>query len=427
MKWAKTLIPITEQRAGYHLRGKTPAQVVGQGITMQYVSGTILDPGTHPFEGYICWDGGIIMEVGKGTPPGEPQARGIITPLFINGHTHIGDSCFSDRIDIGIGLENIVNPPAGLKHRLLRSTPRDELLRGMRRSMKKMMRTGTMGFVDFREGGIPGVELLEQAHSCYQSDREPHTNTNPATNPDVGMQGDIQIQEATPYVFSRPASLSYDHEEIAQLLKHSVGIGISAMMDWEYSELEKIAKQVKAAGKLFAMHASETVREDIDMILDLKPDILVHLTSASSSDLELVADEAIEVVICPRTNSLFGFLPDIQLMLKHGISLSLGTDNLMFTEPNMFQEMEFARNLLRNTKNSNDSGEGTNYSAEVLKMSGYRMRKALNVKSGLSLDTKACFMVLQKSGTEPESAARSIIRNGRISLIVDGNSQWEVI
>lgn len=376
-------------------------------ITMQCVSGIILDPGSEPFKGYLCWDEGIIVELGKGTPPVPPLAKGIITTLFINGHTHIGDSRFSGMIDHGLGLRNIVDPPDGLKHRLLRTTPDSEIVQAMRESLNAMARTGTRGFLDFREGGGRGVSLLQQAFRDREQEKE------------------SQISTPTPHILSRPAALRHDKEEISHLLEHSIGIGISAMRDWEYPELEKIAAQVHSSGKLLSLHASETVREDIDRILDLKPDILVHLTSATPSDLELVADAGVQVVVCPRTNSLFGFLPDIPLMLGKGISLSLGTDNLMFSSPDMFREMDFTWRIAH-LKTRSRKAVTVPVPGEILRMAGYRLRKALNVKPGVSQGEKACFLVLSSPVMEPGSAPLSLIHGGKISLIVNKISQWEV-
>ena len=370
---------------------------------MQCVSGIILNLEEDAFQGYLCWEEGIITEVGKGTPPCEPEAKGLITPLFINGHTHIGDSAFSGKIDPNLGLREIVDPPGGLKHRLLAETPEDELISGITRSLRRMAHSGTGAFLDFREGGIKGIELLE-------SSRDRFAKETGFTIP-------------SPLILSRPSGPRYDRDEMHILLENSMGIGISALMDWEYSELEKVAAGAHKAGKLLALHASETVREDIDSILDLRPHILIHLTSATPSDLERVADAGVRVVLCPRANSLFGFLPDIPLMLKKGLSLTLGTDNIMFTTPDPFAEMDFAwrtgRYLVRKRGKAPTADD-------ILRMAGHNIKKVLNVKSGICQGDRANFMALAHSRIEPAAAAQTLIRGGDISLIVDGESQWRL-
>lgn len=359
---------------------------------MKCVAGIMYDPGTDPFKGYLCWDEEVVTEVGKGSPPIEPMASGIITPFFINGHTHVGDSCFYGTIDTSLSLEDIVVPPHGLKHQLLSTTPRDRLIEGMRSSLVNMASNGTGNFLDFREGGLPGLQQLEEARQS------------------------IKEQTAAPHIFSRPIQNKYDRTEIEALLERSSGLGISAMLDWDPGELEKVARDVRNAGKLLALHVSETVRENIDTILDLKPDILVHLTSASRSDLERVADAEVQVAVCPRANSLFGLRPDIVGMMELRIPLSLGTDNLMFTQPDMREEMRFTLDLLKaqcGSKRGDDAAES------ILCMAVTCLRKPLNVKSGVCQGESARFMVLPSPVTEPKTAALSIIHGGTISLMVN--------
>jgi len=370
---------------------------------MRCVAGTIYNPGEQPLRGYVCWEEGVIREVAPGNPPQEPEAEGIITPLFINGHTHIADSCLFGMVDLDQKLKDIVDPPHGTKHRLLATIPDDSLINGMIDSLHTMFTSGYGAFLDFREGGILGINLLQRAFN--------------------GFSEETFLSIPYPIVLSRPRCLEYDRDEITALLEHSAGLGISAMMDWDYPELEKVASEVRRSGKLFVLHASETVREDIDMILDLKPDILIHLTAAKPSDLELVADRGIEVVICPRSNALFGFLPDIPLMLEKGLSLTLGTDNLMFSSPDCFRELDFAWRIGRYQGRKVNSILSPD---EILAMAGSHIKKALNVKSGVSQDNKASFMVLSNPSIEHEFVATSIIHSGRISMIVDGKSHWEV-
>lgn len=75
-----------------------------------------------------------------------------IVPVFFNAHTHIADTIGMDtRIDRP--LSELVAPPNGLKHRLLRETSDDRLVSAMRDTISFMKATGTLGFADFREGG----------------------------------------------------------------------------------------------------------------------------------------------------------------------------------------------------------------------------------------------------------------------------------
>ena len=100
----------------------------------------------------IVVERGIIRRIEETS--GRPAAW--ICPAFFNAHTHVGDSVAMD-IPVTGDLEEMVTPPHGLKHRILASTPEDDLVAAMRATVRSMYRYGTAGFADFREGGVPGV------------------------------------------------------------------------------------------------------------------------------------------------------------------------------------------------------------------------------------------------------------------------------
>ena len=82
-------------------------------------------------------------------------------PAFFNAHTHLADTVAMDLPAHG-SLAELVKPPDGLKHRILAATPRADLVRSMRSSIRTMIATGTAGFADFREGGADGVAALRE-------------------------------------------------------------------------------------------------------------------------------------------------------------------------------------------------------------------------------------------------------------------------
>ncbi|MEM2943670.1 MAG: amidohydrolase family protein [Methanomassiliicoccales archaeon] len=282
---------------------------------MHYVSGLLWTP-NGLVKGHIGFQEGRIIEMGR-EEARENIARGIILPTMVNAHTHIAD--FLVPFDSSLTLEEIVAPPNGLKHRKLREIPQGKLTEAVRNLANYMLQRGTSRFVDFREGGIRGASVLTQ----------------------------VKNLGAKPVIFGRPSSLEFSKEEMDSLIKIVDGIAVSSISDWDYPTLKDLADYVRKKGKRFALHASERVRENIDLILDLKPSFLVHMTAASDYDLELCAHEGIPVVICPRSNMLFGKIPPISKMIEKGVKIALGTDNAMFVLPDVLQEMEFAARLLR--------------------------------------------------------------------------------
>ena len=83
----------------------------------------------------------------------------LLVPGFINGHTHIGDSIAKD-LSLNSDVDSKIHPMIGLKQKILRETPDKELIRFMRKSAQTMLKKGITTFVDFREGGIHGINLL---------------------------------------------------------------------------------------------------------------------------------------------------------------------------------------------------------------------------------------------------------------------------
>ncbi|KYK24872.1 hypothetical protein AYK24_05650 [Thermoplasmatales archaeon SG8-52-4] len=331
---------------------------------MEYVSGEILTVNKFK-KGYIAFEKGIIKEVGKGNPPKKPISKGLIVPTFVNAHTHIGDSFIRDKkIELPKNIEKLVKPPNGLKHKLLREVSDEEIIKGMEKSISTMLNTGTEYFCDFRENGILGISQLKAA---------------------------IHKWNIKSLVFSRPDLLNYDKTEIDILLKNSDGIAISSISDWEYSELQKVASDVHKSKKIFALHASERIREDIDIILDLKPNFLVHMLKANTSDLKIVKENNIPIIICPRSNSFYGLMPNFELYKKVGIILLIGTDNAMINPPIISDELDYIRSVSKV------------YSIfELLYISTINARKVLNLECDiLGPNSKANFIVLDKTSLKP--------------------------
>jgi cytosine/adenosine deaminase-related metal-dependent hydrolase len=264
------------------------------------LTGTVLaGPNFDPIEGRVVVEDGTIVAVEEtSTDPGDD----VILPAFVNAHTHVGDS-----IAKGAGrdrsLDELVAPPDGLKHQLLREANRDEKIDAMRRSLQYMQRGGTAAFVDFREGGVEGVAALREAAE------------------------DLDIE-----------AIAYGRDEEG-VLEVADGFGASGARDAEFSGFRSATRE---AGKPFGIHAGERDSADINPALDLSPDHLVHMVHAETLHLERVADAEVPVVACPRSNLVTGVgLPPLRDLVDH-TTVALGTDNVMLNGPSMFREMEFA-------------------------------------------------------------------------------------
>jgi cytosine/adenosine deaminase-related metal-dependent hydrolase len=281
------------------------------------VEGAILDvDGSR--RAYVRILDGKVVETGvpgtDGTRGRERKVRGIVIPSPVNSHTHLGDAVSVREPPPG-PVSGLVQPPQGYKFRLLADSSVAAKHRAIRSALLRMVREGVAATVDFREEGRPGVDLFRAA-----------------------ARG-VPLRAL---VLGRPVARPVDPLELDRLLSVADGIGLSSARDERDEDRGTVARAARRQGKLFALHASEAVREDPERFLNPRPDLLVHLTKATPDDLRTVRDAGVRVAVCPRSNALFGRQPDLATMERLGLSVLLGTDNAMFHAPSIWRELEFA-------------------------------------------------------------------------------------
>jgi cytosine/adenosine deaminase-related metal-dependent hydrolase len=270
-------------------------------------------------EGSIVVEHGIIKELSEEQL--ESKLEGIIVPAFVNAHTHIGDAVAKE--PPALPLEQLVGP-GGFKHQILAETPYAELVIAMRETIADMFATGTQLFADFREGGIRGANALRAALKLGEGGIKPSAK-----------------------ILGRPAD-GMGMDELDALFALVDGMGMSSVADHDLEDVQTLAAEAKARSKLFALHAGERTAEDIQGALELEPNYLVHLTKASPQDFTRMQEKGIAAVVCVRANLVNGLgLPPVKQMLDAGLTVALGTDNVMLNTPDMLTEMEFIAKLFR--------------------------------------------------------------------------------
>ena len=266
---------------------------------------------------YVRFRRGQVVEVGSpGTDSShgkERRVHGIVAPRPVNSHTHLGDAVVTQEPPHAAVAEIV--GPGGLKFRLLSQRSAEEKEHAMRSALERLVREGVGAVVDFREEGVPGVEQLRRAAE--------------------GLP--IQLR-----ILGRPTARPVEPGELSRLLRIADGIGVSSAREETFEIRNLLADRAHRAGKWFALHASEEVREKPDAYLRPRPDLLVHLTKASIDDLEAVAKARIPVAVCLRSNALFGRSPDLSAFARAGVRLVIGSDNAMLNAPSVFRETEFA-------------------------------------------------------------------------------------
>ena len=281
------------------------------------VEGAIFDI-DGPRAAYVRFRGGRVVETGAvGTDSSrghERKVRGVVVPAPVNSHTHLGDAVSTREPPPG-SVSRLVRPPLGYKFHLLAGSSSEAKQDAMRGALTRMAREGVAAVVDFREEGRPGVDFLRAA-----------------------ARG-IPIETL---ILGRPIVRPVDPGELMGVLAVADGIGLSSARDETPDDRRAVALACRRAAKRYALHASEAVREPPQQFLEPKPDLVVHLAMATPSDLEEVRDAGVTVVVCPRSNAIFGRQPDLASMERLGLSVLLGTDNAMFHAPSIWRELEFA-------------------------------------------------------------------------------------
>ena len=319
------------------------------------VEGTVVrGPEFEPVEGRVVVEDGEIAAVEEASV----DSSKVVLPAFVNAHTHIGDS-IAKEAGGGLSLDELVAPPDGLKHRLLRSASREEKVEAMRRSVRFMRTTGTSSFLEFREGGVEGVYALQEA---------------------------VDGLDVEPVVLGR---------ETVDAMAAGDGFGASGARDAEFGrERNATAK----AGKLFGIHAGERDPTDINPALDLNPDFLVHVVHPEPLHLERLEDGGVPVVVCPRSNLVTGVgTPPIEELVDR-TTVALGTDNVMLNSPSMFREMEFASKL-------------ADVSArEVLRMATYNGARIAGLNRGVVEEGMDAKLLVLDGDSDNLAGAQDVVR-----------------
>lgn len=312
----------------------------------------VLDPG------YLVIEGGRITEVGPGRPGDRSgvvlDARDtIVAPAFINAHTHVADGIIKE---VGFGHEywDVMMPPDGLKHQALRQTAPDDVTTGIADALDCMLATGTLTFVDFREGGRSGVDILRRASAA-----------SPVRAVALGRFGAYPPQPVEQLERNAGRLTDANLAEVEAILEAADGFSLVTGNDLTDEALEQVGTFVRQRGRLLAVHAAEapgyrmisitrTGRADVPRVLEhLRPDFVVHLTLATVDELDSVAKAGVPAVVCPRIQGVMGLgVPRFDWMLERGMLVALGTDNLMLCGPDLLRELEYSSRVVRALRTS---------------------------------------------------------------------------
>ena len=293
----------------------------------------------------------------------------LLVPGFVNSHTHIGDSIGKD-IVLNKGADAKIHPIFGIKPKILKKSNPGHLATFMKNSCRSMIKKGITTFVDFREGGLEGVNLLKQVLSSV-----------PIRSIILGR---LEYYQNSNQIRKNVVLSKIQRKQLEDILKKCDGIGISGPNENSNSVLRYYSE----SKKIRAIHSAETIQSsntskkisgktETQRALLLKPHFLVHMTYSSIDDLRKVAKKTRGIVICPRANAtLAEGIPDVNQMLKARCNIALGTDNVMINSPDIFREMDFLWKITMGLNRKHISPK------QILKMATVNAGKLLNKRIG---------------------------------------------
>ncbi|MHA1240585.1 MAG: amidohydrolase family protein [Promethearchaeota archaeon] len=318
------------------------------------------------------------------------QPNYIVIPGLINSHIHICDSFAKER-GFNKDLLEVVAPPEGLKHQLLGSTPKEIKTQGIREAVSEMLANGITSFVDFRENGLTGINLLKEALDNFPINYR---------------------------ILGRFSS----SEDAKSILKNADGLGFASydQLPPKYKENLRLLKE-KNRGKTIACHDAELSRDEFrfNKIIDDKLiQVIIHGTHYTIEDLKRIKENNIALVLCPRCNGYFGSgFPPINEINKLEIPISLGTDNVMANNIDLFEEMRYLYRISRVLAADVDCNLLT--SKELLKMVSVNAAKNMGLDKefgSISEGKYADFSLLNLS--DPNYYAHMIDKENIFNIIV---------
>ena len=333
-------------------------------------------------------DEGRIIKLSSYYEEGEiiDATNCIVCPAFINAHIHIGDSIVKDVGD-GLSIKQLVEPPNGLKHQKLNEASDFQIVESMHETAKEMLYSGISTFIDFREGGIKGIELLKKAiydlpiNACIlgRSDKYYDSTTTP--------------NEAR--LITR------------ELLQHCDGIGLSGVEDVDSEIMLQIAEVCNQEGKLAMIHVAEyydlqeqsvqmTNQTEVERALRAGFTNLVHVTYPIMQDLTLLSSTSPCIIACPRSNGMLSVgVPPVSAYVEEQIDVALGTDNVMFNKPDMISLIEYSLKAVRGSYKNKISAH------DVLKMATINGFKILGKDISIQEGNISDILVIRQKSEDP--------------------------
>lgn len=184
-----------------------------------------------------------------------------------------------------------------------------------------------------------------------------------------------------------------DESEIDSVFDLADGVGLSSYKQINSSNRKFVLSAKQKFKKIIACHCAENIRNSNlinEMFNDNLVDIIIHGTKFIKNDLEKVMKKSKALILCPRCNGYFGIgFPPISEIMSLKIPISLGTDNLMVNNTDLFEEIRYFYRISRILCSYNKELQLT--SKDLLKMITINAAKNFNLEKKFGSISKGKF------------------------------------
>ena len=319
-------------------------------LSIIHKSGWILvDPEHIIKNGFVKTDCGKITEVGQGRAYGTndtliDHGPGVLMPCLVNAHTHLELSALKNKTDTSSGFIHWVQSVIEKRE----ETGEQNLLDSLASGIKALADTGSLIVGDISSSGLSRRPFLKSKLSGvwfkeYLGDgrhEEPECKKI-KNDKKISVAGHAPHTTASDLLV-RLKSICRDHDQpfsihLAESIEEVefLRTGTGTWADFlNQRKIDTSAIRLSGAGPV--KYADQLG------LLDEKT-LAVHLVFADQEDIELLSEKNVNVCVCFRSNHLLHqHLPDVPMMLRHGLKLCLGTDSLASNNTlSLFDEMKF--------------------------------------------------------------------------------------
>jgi len=326
---------------------------------------------------YLVFDDSTIVEVGFGKPDFVDEVHEyencLLMPGLVNCHVHMLHSAFKSMLNAAD--ENSITMVRERKKQFLGVALRSDLAKAIEEMVDFMLRIGTTTILDFVEGGVEKVNLIYNVLSATP------INFLLLGQPDYEFSQDEVLLGNYRY----PPHSIYPLIKVKDRLK---GFGLPNPMSIPIEALRQMARIAEDHGLMKAIHVADIPpkpwegvgawKTQTEAALDFyRADTLFHANYIFDEDVKAIAERGSSVVCCTRLTQVLGLKPaPIDLMIKHGVNVVLGTGSPMVISPNMMREMEATYNFYMYLGKPIEP-------IEILKMATVNSSRALREKIGV--------------------------------------------